>query len=60
MITKACINAANGASSYSTSSSPLLYKGNLPPTTMKIAVIIETFPSTEGHVRVATVKNSSG
>jgi hypothetical protein len=38
----------------------LLCEGNTPPTTRKFAVIIQTFPSTEGHLRVATVKNSSG
>jgi len=38
----------------------LLHECNLPPLSWKLAVIGETFPGSDGHVRVATVKTSSG
>jgi hypothetical protein len=38
----------------------LLHEDNLPPMSWKLAIIIETFPDPDGHVRVATVKTSSG
>ena len=38
----------------------LLREDNLPPMSWKLAVIIETFPGSDGEVRVVTVKTSSG
>jgi hypothetical protein len=38
----------------------LLRERSLPPISWKLAVISETFPGSDGHVRVATVKTSSG
>jgi hypothetical protein len=38
----------------------LLREDNLPPMCWKLAMISETFPGSDGHVRVATVKTSSG
>jgi hypothetical protein len=38
----------------------LLREDNLPPLSWRLAIIIETFPGPDGHVRVATVKTSSG
>jgi hypothetical protein len=37
-----------------------LHEDNLPPMSWRLAVISETFPSSDGHVRVATVNTSSG
>ena len=38
----------------------LLRKYSLPPTSWTLAIISGTFPGSDGHVRVATVKNHSG
>jgi hypothetical protein len=38
----------------------LLCEGNVPLMSWKLAVIIETFPGPDGHIRVATVKTTSG
>jgi len=38
----------------------LLREDNLPPMSWRLAIISETFPDSDGHVRVATVKTSSG
>jgi hypothetical protein len=38
----------------------LLHEENLPPMSWKLAIISETFPEPDGHVKVATVKTSSG
>jgi hypothetical protein len=38
----------------------LLREDNLPPMSWKLAIISETFPGPDGHVRVVTVKTSSG
>jgi hypothetical protein len=38
----------------------LLREDNLPPMVWRPAIISETFPGSDGHVRVVTVKTSSG
>jgi hypothetical protein len=38
----------------------LLREDNVPPMSWKLAIIIEIFPGPVGHVRVVTVKTSSG
>jgi hypothetical protein len=38
----------------------LLREDNLPPLSWRLAIISETFPGSDGHVRVARVKTSSG
>jgi len=38
----------------------LLREDNLPPMSWRLAIISETFPGSDGHVRVVTVKTSSG
>ena len=38
----------------------LLREDNLPPMFWRLAIISETFPGLDGHVRVVTLKNSSG
>jgi len=38
----------------------LLRENNLPPMSWKPAVISENFPGSDGHVRVVTMKTSSG
>jgi hypothetical protein len=38
----------------------LLREDNVPPMSWRLAIFIETFPGPDGHIRVATVKTSSG
>ena len=38
----------------------LICEDNLPPMSWKLAIIIETFLGSDGHVRVVTVKTSAG
>jgi len=38
----------------------LLREDNLPPMSWRLAIISETFPGSDGQVRVVTVKTSSG
>ena len=38
----------------------LLREDNLPPMSWRLGIISETFPSSDGYVRVVTVKTSSG
>jgi len=38
----------------------LLREDNLPPMSWRLAIISETFPGSDGHVRVVTVKTTSG
>jgi hypothetical protein len=38
----------------------LLREDNLPPMSWRLAIISETFPGSDGHVRVGTVKTSFG
>ena len=38
----------------------LLREDNLPPMSWRLAIISETFPVSDGHVRVVTAKTSSG
>jgi hypothetical protein len=38
----------------------LFREDNLPPMSWKLAIVSETFPGSDGHVRVATVKTSFG
>jgi hypothetical protein len=38
----------------------LLREDNLPLLSWRLAIISETYPGPDGHVRVATVKTSSG
>jgi hypothetical protein len=38
----------------------LLREDNLPPMSWRLAIISETLPGSYGHVRVVTVKTSSG
>ena len=38
----------------------LLREDNLPPMSWILAIISETFPCSDGHVRVVTVKTTSG
>jgi hypothetical protein len=38
----------------------LLREDNLPLVSWRLAIIGETFPGSDGHVRVVTVKTSSG
>ena len=38
----------------------LLQEDNLPPMSWRLAVISETFPGSDVHVRIVTVKTSSG
>ena len=38
----------------------LLREDNVPPMSCRLAGIIETFPGSDGHVRLVTVKTSSG
>jgi hypothetical protein len=38
----------------------LLREDNLPPMSWKLAIISETYPGSDGHIRVETVKTSSG
>jgi len=38
----------------------LLPEDNLPPMSWRLAIISETFPGSDGHVRVEAVKTSSG
>ena len=37
----------------------LIHKNILPPMSWKLAIISETFPLPDGHIRVATVKTGS-
>ena len=38
----------------------LLREDNLPPMSCRLAIISETFPGSDGHIRVVEVKTSSG
>jgi hypothetical protein len=38
----------------------LLREDNLPPMSWRLAIISESFPGSDGHVRVVTMKTSSG
>jgi hypothetical protein len=38
----------------------LLQEDNLPPMSWRPAVISEIFPGSDGHIRVVTMKTSSG
>ena len=38
----------------------LLREDNLPPVSWRLAVIIETFPGSDGHVGVVTMKTICG
>ena len=38
----------------------LLREDDLPPMSWRLAIISETFPASDGYLRVVTVKNSSG
>jgi hypothetical protein len=38
----------------------LLREDNLPPMSWRLGIVSETFPGSDGYVRVVTVKTSSG
>ena len=38
----------------------LLREDNLPPMSWRLAIISETFPGSDGHTRVVTLKTTSG